>query len=226
MLNGSNKEMKRVLIAPLDWGLGHATRCIPIVRQLQARGLQVFLAGEGAVQSLLQAEFPELPFLHLEGYRVQYGSNATTTMWQLLRQIPQIKAAIRNEKAWLSQMLMRYRFDAVISDNRYGLYHPGTYAVLLTHQLRIQAPTEGAAHLLQWMHYRYIQKFSACWVPDVPGTPSLAGALSHPGSMPRLPVQYIGPISRFIPSSTQQVSSGPLLLLLSGPEPQRSIYID
>jgi hypothetical protein len=49
----------RILVAPLDWGLGHATRCIPIIRELLSRGCEVWLAGEGAQEHLLKEEFPQ-----------------------------------------------------------------------------------------------------------------------------------------------------------------------
>ena len=62
----------RILVAPLDWGLGHATRCIPIIQSLLAQGVEVWLAGEGLQKELLQQEFQKLPFLKLEGYRVKY----------------------------------------------------------------------------------------------------------------------------------------------------------
>ena len=29
---------KNILVAPLNWGLGHATRCIPIIKALEENG--------------------------------------------------------------------------------------------------------------------------------------------------------------------------------------------
>ncbi|MGZ8559598.1 MAG: hypothetical protein ACXWWC_14750, partial [Chitinophagaceae bacterium] len=63
----------RILVAPLDWGLGHATRCIPVIYELLMQDSEIWLAGEGAQEILLKNEFPNLPFLPLKGYRVSYG---------------------------------------------------------------------------------------------------------------------------------------------------------
>lgn len=217
----TNKIPKRVLVAPLDWGLGHATRCVPIIRGLLQRGAQVWLAGEGAVQVLLQAEFPNLPFLPLEGYRVTYGQSGTGTQLRLLRQLPRILSAIRHENNWLQTAMEQYGFDVVISDNRYGLYHPAVESVFITHQLQIRSPFAFFSPLLLQAHYRLIQKFDACWVPDVMDKNGLAEALSHPSRLPHLPTRYIGWLSRMQPNGEQE--TGPVLVLLSGPEPQRSL---
>lgn len=213
---------KNILVAPLDWGLGHATRCIPVVRSLLQRGFRVFLAGEGTQKSLLQTEFPDLPFLPLPGYRVQYGASAVQTAGRLLLQIPQILGAIRHERHWLEQMMKGHRFAAVISDNRYGLHHPDAFSVLMTHQLRIQSPVAAAEPLLQNIHYRFINRFNECWVPDTDQAPGLAGALAHPHRLPAVNTRFVGPLSRFATDSCTEGDS--LLLLLSGPEPQRTLF--
>lgn len=211
----------KVLVAPLDWGLGHATRCIPIVHQLMAVGCRVVLAGEEKVAALLQQEFPQLPFLSLTGYRVQYAAGKWGLATKIVAQIPKLIAAIKEEQAWLQRVVAEEKIDAVISDNRYGLAHPQIPSVFITHQLLIKAPIAAAENLLQEINYKYINKFSTCWVPDNAGTDNLAGALSHPRKMPDIPVTYIGSLSRFTRSDEQQNKQ--LVLLLSGPEPQRTM---
>ena len=80
---------------PLDWGLGHATRCIPIIRELIAQGAEPMLAGEAAQEQLLKAEFPALPFLYLPGYRIRYAKTRRGLAWKMIRQGPKIQKAIR-----------------------------------------------------------------------------------------------------------------------------------
>lgn len=216
---------KRILVAPLDWGLGHATRCVPIIRGLIQQNHQVFLAGDGAVQRLLQTEFPTLPFLELPGYKVRYAKKASNLSLSLLAQVPKITRAIYREKRWLQAVQATYTFDAVLSDNRYGLHHPDVFSVFITHQLRIKAPVAFAEKILQKINYGYIKRFNECWIPDETAAPGLAGALAHPQQMPAVPVRYIGPLSRFQPNE----EPGPqrhVLILLSGPEPQRSMLED
>lgn len=213
----------RILVAPLDWGLGHATRCIPLIRQLLLQQCEVWLAGEGAQQKLLQQEFPQLPFLPLQGYRIKYAKSASGLIFNLLRQVGQIKKAIQYEQEWLQRMAAAHSFNAIISDNRYGLFHSHIPSVFITHQLQIKSPFGKWSE--RWLHkknYAYINRFSACWVPDKEGKENLAGALSHPEKMPEIPVSYLGAVSRF-EKKVDAVREKHLLVLLSGPEPQRSI---
>lgn len=213
---------KKVLVAPLDWGLGHATRCIPLVHALLRRGCSVYLAGEPPVQSLLQAEFPNLPWLPLKGYRVRYGRTAPGTALRLAAQLPRLVQAIRYEHRWLHRQVLQHGFDLVISDNRYGLYHPGVYSIFVGHQLQVQTPWPAATRWMQQVHYRFIRHFHACWVPDFPGEPNLSGLLAHPPRMPAVPTWYIGPLSRMQGRKAAGDQTF-ILLLLSGPEPQRGI---
>lgn len=223
-------QKPRILVAPLDWGLGHATRCIPLIRQLLAQGAEPWLAGEGAQKELLQQEFPGLPFLQLEGYRVKYARSAAGLLLSIFRQTHKILTAIKKENAWLKKQVKEYGFDAVISDNRYGLYHSAIPCVFITHQLIIKSPLgKWTENFLQKRNYRYINRFTECWIPDEEGINNLAGELSHPIKRPAIPLYYIGPLSRLkilneIPSSPSGVGGKDhLLIVLSGPEPQRSI---
>jgi UDP-N-acetylglucosamine transferase subunit ALG13 len=218
----------RILVAPLDWGLGHATRCIPIIRELLAQGCSVWLAGEGNQEQLLKTEFPNLPFLPLKGYRIKYAKTKRGLIWQLIRQWPKMKKTIRSEHNWLQSMVAAHHFDGVISDNRYGLYHTGIPSIFITHQLHIKSPFgKWTEKIVQKRNYRFINKFTACWVPDNETTNSLAGELSHPSLLPAVPIHYIGLLSRFnkkkIAATISAERKNHLLILLSGPEPQRSI---
>ncbi|HLI92813.1 MAG TPA: glycosyltransferase [Puia sp.] len=139
---------------------------------------------------------------------------------------------IKAENRWLRRFLLQTPVDLVISDNRYGLYAAGTGCIFITHQLAIRT---GFGRLpdrwLRQANYAFIQRFMACWVPDEAGPDNLAGKLSHPRRMPAVPVRYIGWLSRFgaaagEPGQPQPAPRIDLLLLLSGPEPQRTILED
>lgn len=216
-----NKQ-PRVLVAPLDWGLGHATRCIPVIRQLLQRGCYVMIGAEGAAEHLLRTEFPQLHYLPLQGYRVRYAKTGLGLAAALVWQLPRLLSTVKEENAWLQKKVEQYDIDAVISDNRYGLHHPGIYSVLITHQLQIQTPLGKLGHrLLQHLHYKYINRFDACWVPDYEAAPGLAGALSHPAKLPASPLTYLGPLSRF--EGGEDLLQHYVLVMLSGPEPQRTM---
>src|SRR5579872_4451593 len=203
----------RVLVAPLDWGLGHATRCIPVIKELINQRCEVIIATDGAQRALLQEEFSSLTFVELPGYGVKYHKKRALTILRLMASIPKILIRIKQEKAWLKQFTAHEQVDLVISDNRYGLVAPGIFCVLITHQLLIKTPFGAwADHALQLLNYRMIDKFSRCWVPDAE-TEGLAGALSHPRRLPAIPTRYIGWLSRFGELPEEHVDLGVLVLL-------------
>ena len=211
---------RKVLVAPLDWGLGHTTRCIPVIRELLKTGFEVVIAAEGKGQTLLEAEFPSLAFITLKGYAIQYSKTRIGLFSKILLQIPKIMAIIRYEHNWLDEIIDRHGIDIVISDNRYGLHSKRIPSLFITHQLQIQTPV--FSNLLRRLNYRYINRFTECWVPDSKNVPGLAGKLSHPGKLPSIPVKYIGVLSRFEYVKEEHIEKK-LLVILSGPEPQRTL---
>lgn len=216
--------MPKILIAPLDWGLGHTTRCIPIIYHLLNGGAEVLLAGNEIQQAVLQKEFPACTFLPLHGYQVSYSKSPKTLAWKILKQAPSIMTAIKAENKWLNKIIQQHKIDAVISDNRFGLYSDKVPCIFLTHQLYIKSNMGPVTEwLIQKTNYRYINRFSACWVPDFESSPNLAGQLSHPKKKPMQQLHYIGPLTRMQPKSVAQ-QPGHVLIILSGPEPQRSMF--
>lgn len=213
----------RILVAPLDWGLGHATRCIPIINALLSKGFQVIIAADGATENLLRIEFPNLEFIQLAGYQVHYSKK--WLMVQLVSQLFKIKKTIDREHSWLKQAIDKHRINWVISDNRYGLWGriPST---IITHQLQVKLPKilNVAEKIIQKIIYKYIGNYQACWVPDLPDNKrGLSGQLGHPSKKPSIPVYYTGWLSRFSINTRQIPPVFKCLILLSGPEPQRSL---
>lgn len=212
-----------VLIAPLDWGLGHATRCIPIIRFLMSANYNIIIAAEGAQKKLLETEFPTLKIVHLPGYRLRYGRSKWKTVFNIFLQVPKIFKAIRKENDWLKNFVANNTVNYIISDNRYGFYFHGIPSFFITHQLLIKTPFgKRNEKILQKFNYRFIQKFTACWVPDYEGKINLAGDLSHPTCMPSIPVHYLGYLTRMKKAERKIVND--ILVLISGPEPQRTLF--
>jgi UDP:flavonoid glycosyltransferase YjiC (YdhE family) len=215
-------KAKRLLVAPLDWGLGHTSRCIPLIRHLVARGHEVVVAGNETQRAFLAQAFPDLAQWPLEGYGIRYARTRATFLAGMLLQLPRMLRIIRREQQWLRQQLQREQIDGIISDNRYGLYHPEVPSVILTHQLQIHSGLgAGIDRLLRNWHYRRLGHFSEVWVPDVAGDPNLSGTLGHPSVRPKH-VKYIGLLSQ-VADRGLALREEHLLVLLSGPEPQRSI---
>ena len=216
------KQKPLVLISPLDWGWGHTTRCIPLIETLIGLNCSVLIACNHWQKDLLRPLFPTCSFLELPGYNIKYAGSGSLTRLKLLLQIPRILRTIQQENRWLAKLLKTTPINGIISDNRYGISHPGKPSVLITHQLRIQSGGGRLTdNLLQKLHYRLLARFRQVWIPDNPSQPGAAGILSHPPMMPSMTSRYIGCLSR-MQKCDHQLDSG-ILILLSGPEPQRTI---
>lgn len=217
-----NNNISTVLVAPLDWGLGHATRCIPIIKALLSNGYTVLLGATDNTAALLQHEFPELPILPLRGYKIKYANNYKWLPLKIFIQIPKILWCIYKEHQWLQQIIKNKQIHLVVSDNRYGLFSSKIPSVFITHQLIIKMPFGWLQKLIQQFNYTFINQFTQCWVPDVEGENNVAGILSHPKKMPTIPVHYLGIVSRFTKNNNQALLYK-YCIVLSGPEPQRTI---
>jgi hypothetical protein len=231
--------MKRgnICISPIDWGLGHATRCIPLIQSLQQLGYNIYIATESHHQVILQEAIPDAHFLTLRGYRIKYTQRKSWFNLAMLLQTPQIIFSAVYEYFWLKQKAKQIHFDFIISDNRFGFYHKNITSVFITHQLNLQTPYTWSTLLFQKFQYRWFQKFKAVWIPDMELGSGLAGILSHPAKLPTTPLWYMGCLSRLhqnISTNLGDVNSDinseviakpiPFLGIVSGPEPQRSLF--
>ncbi|HYV93873.1 MAG TPA: glycosyltransferase [Chitinophagales bacterium] len=219
----------------MNWGLGHAARCVPVIRELLLRNAEVIIAADGRALQLLRNEFPELKWFQLPGYNIKYWWNGGA-VFQILLQLPKIILSFYRERKWLKQFIEEEEIDAVISDNRYGLYSEKIRSIFITHQICIQLPKG-----FKWMEkffYRLnkklIERFDECWIPDFEGEKNLSGNLSHQFSHPANSI-FIGSLSRFshrdntIREKIGIVTTTPpperdLLIVISGPENQRTKF--
>ena len=209
---------KRILVAPLNWGLGHATRCIPIINALLQEGFAPIIASDGDALALLSKEFPNLPTIELPTYNISYSKNGKLFKLKLLKDLPKILKAIKAEKEAVESILKHNDIAGIISDNRLGVRSKKVPSVFITHQLQVLSGN--TTWLSTKMHKEIIKKFNVCWVPDVEDEEvNLSGILGHVKGFD-VHVKYIGPLSRFTKSDTDIKHD--LLVLLSGPEPQRS----
>ena len=192
------KTPRRILISPLDWGLGHASRIIPIINRLLEQGDNVIIAGSGLSLNLLQQHFPQLKSIEIPSFKMKYSAGKSQ-VWAVIKAFPKlIYYSIREHKA-LKRIVKEENIDFIISDNRFGLYHKTVPCAYITHQLMIKLPRRWSflEGLVAFVHRCIINRFTECWVPDfAPLDKSLAGELSHPNKKPRN-VKYIGALSRF-----------------------------
>jgi uncharacterized protein (TIGR00661 family) len=212
---------KRILICPLDWGLGHATRCIPIIRMLLLNNADVIIAGDGASADLLKIEFPQLQFIPLKGYRIRYSEKGNMAL-KMLVSTPKIIFRIIQEHIQLKKIIQQNHIDIVISDNRYGLWNKNIKSIFITHQLMIKSPF--LEYQLYLLVLYFVRKYDVCWIPDLNDSENnLSGDLSHKYKLPSNAL-FVGPLSRFNNTKEEVKFQYDVLAIVSGPEPQRSIF--
>lgn len=208
------------LVCPLNWGLGHATRCIPVIEKLLDHGYKVTLASDGGALSLLRKQFPQLDSFELPAYDIQYPSKGNM-IWKIALQLPKLWRAIQAERLAIHKWITQNPCDLIVSDNRFGCYHPSRTSVYITHQLSIMPPLSLAwlRPLGHFLHRPILRKFDQIWIPDQPEQ-GLSGWLGHSWSNPKC--HFIGIQSRFAQAKPSEFKSCDRLYLLSGPEPQRT----
>lgn len=208
-----------VLYAVLDWGLGHATRSVPLIAQLQREGHRVILAGAGHSLAWLKLRFPELEAIEKPNAAIRYTRKANGL--NIASQMPRFLRNIKKENDWTHKIVRDYGPSALYSDNCYGVKHPDLPSVFMTHQLHfpvsfLARPAAG------WSVKRMVRGFSSIWVPDLEGEPSLAGRLSAP--LKGCPITYIGPISQYSEVEPDELPEPVAnVAMISGPEPHRSL---
>ena len=209
---------KQILVAPLNWGLGHATRSIPIIHALIENNFEPIIASDGVALTLLKKEFPNLNSIELPSYNVTYAKKGKHFKLKLLKDSPKLLKAIKAEKKVTDYILEHHNIAGIISDNRLGVRSKKVPSVFITHQLNVLSGN--TTWLSTKMHQKIIKKFDICWVPDTDGEINLSGKLGHTKSF-EIPTKYIGPLSRF--TKNNSVIKNDLMVLISGPEPQRTL---
>lgn len=209
---------KKVLVTVLNWGLGHATRCIPLIRELEKRNAPPILASDGPALLLLQKEFPHLKSYELPSYNITYTSNGNFLKWKLLFDTPSILKTIKAEKRVTKKIVEEENISVIISDSRFGTRFKHIHNIFITHQLNVLSGN--TTFLSSIIHRRYTNKFQECWIPDSPGRKNLSGILGHLKHQSDR-FKYLGAISRFEKFDSPLIYD--YLILLSGPEPQRGL---
>lgn len=218
----------KILIAPLNWGLGHAARCVPLVRKYLSAGDEVLLGGKGESLVLLRRHFPDLRWVELAPLELTY-SDGNSQVGAMVRALPKLARSARQDHKLLAQLLKQEKIDLVVSDNRFGLFSDRVRSVYITHQLHIMLPRgwKWAEPIAERAHRRIWKHYAEVWVPDR-AEHGLSGALSHGVTQdPR--VRFIGTLTRFDGCKGIQIESDyaagyDVVAVLSGLEPQRSLF--
>ncbi len=218
-------ERKNILICPLDWGLGHASRCVPVIKAFIEANANVIIAADNRPLAFLRKEFPDLKCIRFPGYQIKYQRKGSLSL-KFILMLPKIIIGIYQEKKLLAKIIDEYAIDIVFSDNRFGLWNKKTKCIFMTHQVLIKSPIKFAFFdkMLFYINRQFIKNYTECWIPDFEGNVNLSGDLSHKYKLP-IDTYFIEPLSRF--KNLAEINENKkidLLVLLSGPEPQRTIF--
>jgi len=218
---------KSAFVAVLDWGLGHATRCVPIIHELQKQNVRVVVGGCGSSLNILKSEFPELTFYELPPYGIVYPDSRSTLggsmLFSMLLQLPKIKRAINQEKILVDEIVANEKIDFILSDNRYGCYSDKIHSIFIGHQLNLQMPLRISllSNFVNDRHKHKIKNFDQVWVPDQAKGFHFSGILSE-GRL--RDAKFIGVLSRFNGTGKPSKEGYKIVALISGPEPMRTVF--
>ena len=221
---------RRILISPLNWGLGHAGRMIPLAIELKKRGNEIIFGTDKSLIHVLEKDLHGITIIQIPGIRMRY-SGVFPQYLCIFLQVPLLIISAFREHSALKRIVRELKPDIIISDNRFGFFHKDVYSVFVTHQLRIAFPRflRFLEPVAAWLNRQIIARYDLCLVPDYPGKVNLSGGLSHEATLPEN-VFYMGPLSRFSVTDKSETNMNLpphyYCLILSGPEPQRSLLLE
>lgn len=205
---------KKILIVPLDWGYGHAARMLSIVRWLSEEN-EVYVAVPKSLQFFFEKE--DVKIISLPGLNIRF--NRMPLLLSMFFQLPKILIRLLFTRIIIKKAIKKTGINFIISDNHPLVFHKRIPSVYITHQLNIQHSNRFIKKAINFAHHRFIQRFNECWVPDTEKH-ELAGRLSQ--NKLKIPIKYIGGISRFQTTEEGKSKTFKKVCILSGPEPEKT----
>lgn len=215
----------KVFFAALDWGLGHTTRSVPVLRNILNHNHQLFIGCTQRQEIIYRQNLSVVRYIRL-GSTEPVLSNSGSQTLAFLRYIPQFLRAIRKERRSLHKLHQIHNFNLVLSDNRYGIYIKGCKNILISHQLNLILPDrlKTTSWLVNRIIHRWINRFDTCIVPDYKSSLNLTSKLSQIFKGCKPEIIHTGPLSMMSSIIPQKTEIPEVLIILSGPEKQRSVF--
>jgi len=202
---------KRILLSPLNWGMGHVTRCIPLVDILIRNGNEIFIACDKGQEAIFKQYFLDVHFINHAGYPFKFGKHGNFGL-DLAKQFRQLNKRLVDEEKEVNQYIDEFQIDLIISDHRYGFNSKNIHSILLTHQVNL--PIRWYEKWVQKIHFNYLKQFNEIWVPDTFDS-DYSGSLSEP--IANLEINYIGILSRFQLYEIPIIKTIEKTIIVSGP---------
>ena len=216
MIGSLIPSRSKVLVAPLNWGLGHATRSIPIIKELIENNCTIVIASDGNALALLRMEFPTIEAIELPSYNIHYKYKSMAT--NMLLQLPKILKTYHKELNVTQNLQEENQFDYIISDGRYGVRADGVINYFISHQLQIQSWNPLASYIATKINKSLINQYDELWIPDKENH-LLSGKLSDITDIHKH--RFIGLLTRMKFLKIPQRYD--MTIVLSGPEPARTV---
>ncbi len=205
-------ENQHILFAALNWGNGHLSRSIGLIRKLLEKGNTIHFAGNEDQQAIILNYFPTIETHLLIDYPFRFSGKGNFSN-DLYQGRNELLSHIKQEYLWVKNFIASNPLiTAVISDHRYGFYSEDIPSIFVTHQVKLaikwwQFP-------VQYLHKMLLSPFSEVWIVD-DAKKRYAGKLSQ--APKSIPFQYIGILSRFETEKNKEKEIN--LGVVNGPQP-------
>jgi len=209
----------RILLSPLNWGLGHVSRTVPIIQLLLAQNNEVIICCDENQEQYYRTYFPDLWYVPHQGYPFYFQGKGNWTL-DILRNYVSLKHYLSEEKKKVEDLVEKFNSDLVISDQRFGFVSKKVRSIVISHQLNLPVPNWNI--VAKFINKRLLSKFDEVWIPDTTEQ-KYSGVLSngrHKGKY------FIGTKSRFEKVEKNAVKTYEYLGIVSGPSPYNQQLLD
>lgn len=210
---------KRILLSPLNWGMGHVARCIGLIHQLKEQGNTLFIACSTEQKAVFEQYFDDLTYINHAGYPFHFGGKGRFGL-DLANKSSSLFRRLKQEREQTEVMVEENTIDLVLSDHRYGFRSTKVTSILITHQVNLPVRLHEA--LINELHKKYLSRFDRIWVMDYADC-RLSGKLS---TSKRTNLDFIGPYSRFSLYTNRPEKKYDNVLIASGPKVYAQQLID
>ncbi len=213
-----------IIYSLCSWGLGHATRSLPIIRKLIKENHNLTIISSDRSLQLLKKELgPNITYLDIPDYPMLVSENTRQFIAKSMVYWPYFIKRMEDGLQQLQRILRQTSCDRIISDGRYDMYSKSIPSFFISHQMRIMNPLR--IQLFEWgsetFNKFFFKRFKEVIIPDFKEN-GLSGDLSH--NLKKInenKLHYVGILSDF--SYRDLEKDVDYFISLSGPEPQRSI---
>ena len=215
----------KIIYGVCSWGLGHATRSLPVIRKLIKENHELTIISNGRSLELLRNELGEnIKYIDIPDYPMLLSENSRQFMAKSVIYWPTFIGGLHKGFSQLKKILEKQKYDRIISDARYDIYSRRIPSFFISHQIRIMNPLrikmfENGSELFNLFFFK---RFCGILVPDYKED-SLSGDLSHNlKKIDENKLHYVGVLSDFKKRTMKKDID--YLISISGPEPQRTMF--